>query len=105
MSVHLLASNLKALKLPTFLESYEKKGEEYGREGKSPIEYLACLSEMETANRHQKLISRRMAQAHFPTIMSLDSFDFKVLANLKKRVLSQLLTVRIRSAKFLIMKL
>ena len=84
MSVHLLESNLKALKLPTFLESYEKKGEEYGREGKSPIEYLACLSEMETANRHQKLISRRMAQAHFLTIKSLDSFDFKALPNLEK---------------------
>jgi len=90
MSVYLLESNLRSLKLSTFLQSYQEKGEEYAREEKSPIEYLACLSEMEAANRYQKLISRRINQARFPMIKSLDSFDFKTLPDLKKGKVEEL---------------
>jgi len=90
MSVHLLESNLKTLKLATFLQSYKEKGTEYVKEGKSPIEYLACLSEMETASRYQKLMTRRISHAHFPLIKSLDTFDFKRLPHLKKGKVEEL---------------
>ena len=90
MSIHLLESNLKALKLPTFLQQYQQKGKEYAEDGKGYIEYLACLSEMETSSRYQKLISRRIRQARFPNIKSLDSFDFKTLPNLKKGKVEEL---------------
>ena len=84
MSLHLLENNLKALKLPTFLQQYQQKGKEYADDSKGYIEYLACLSELETSSRYQKLISRRIMQARFPNIKSLDSFDFKALPSLKK---------------------
>lgn len=90
MTVHLLASNLKSLKLPTFLKHYQQQAIEHAKAGKDHIEYLACLSEMETSSRYQKLISRRITQARFPSLKTLDSFDFTVLPDLKKRRIEDL---------------
>ena len=90
MSIHLLEGNLKALKLPTFLQQYQQKGKEYAQENKSHVEYLACLSEMESSSRYQKLISRRISSARFPNIKSLDTYDFKFLPSLKKGKVEEL---------------
>lgn len=90
MTLHLLASNLKSLKLPTFSEHHQQKAEEYAKEGKNHLEYLAILSEMETSMRYQKLVSRRISQAHFPSIKTLDRFDFTVLPELKKSAVENL---------------
>ena len=90
MTVHLLASNLKSLKLPTFLKHYQQQAGEHAKAGKDHVEYLACLSEMEASSRYQKLISRRITQARFPSLKTLDSFDFTVLPDLKKRRIEDL---------------
>lgn len=90
MSIHLLETNLKALKLPTFLRQYQKKGKEYAEANKNNIDYLACLSELETSTRYQKLVSRRITQARFPNTKSLDGYDFAVLPNLKKGKVEEL---------------
>src|SRR5260370_17452264 len=72
----LLARHLKSLKLPTFLSQYERLAQQYATEGLDPSGYLLRLAELELLERERQLIERRIKQANFPAVKSLDSFDF-----------------------------
>src|SRR4051794_18373034 len=71
----LLAHHLKALKLPTFLREYDKLARQCAAEGVDHTGYLLRLSELELLDRERRLIERRIRQARFPGVKSLDSFD------------------------------
>ena len=78
----LLAHHLKALKLPTFQREYDKLARQCAAEGVDHVRYLLRLSELELIDRERRMVERRIRQAKFPTVKSLDSFDFK--ATVKK---------------------
>ncbi len=73
----LLSHHLKALKLPTFLREYDKLARQCAAEGVDHVRYLVRLSELELIERERRMIERRIKQAKFPAVKSLDSFDFK----------------------------
>ena len=86
----LLAHHLKALKLPTFLREYDKLARQCASEGADHVRYLLRLAELELIDRERRMVERRIRQAKFPTVKSLDSFDFKAIASLNKALVLEL---------------
>ena len=80
----LLAEHLKTLKLPTFLREYAKLARQCAAEGQDHVQFLARLVELELIDRERRMIERRIKAATFPTVKSLDAFDFKAIPRLNK---------------------
>jgi DNA replication protein DnaC len=86
----LLAHHLKALKLPTFLREYDRLAKQCAQEGNDFSTYLLRLCEQELIDRERRLIERRIRAARFPTVKSLDSFDFTAMPSLNKALVLEL---------------
>lgn len=86
----LLAHHLKALKLPTCLREYDRLAQHCAQEGTDFPTYLLRLCELELIDRERRLIERRIRAAHFPTVKSLDSFDFTAIPSLNKVLVLEL---------------
>ena len=80
----LLEHRLKMLKLPTFLREYEKVARQSAHEGLDHVQFLSRLVELELIDRERRLVERRIKAAKFPTVKSLDSFEFKAIPSLNK---------------------
>ena len=80
----LLEHRLKTLKLPTFLREYEKVSRQSAHEGLDHVQFLSRLVELELIDRERRLVERRIKAAKFPTVKSLDSFEFKAIPSLNK---------------------
>ena len=48
------------------------------------MRYLLRLAELELIDRERRMVERRIRQAKFPAVKSLDSFNFKALPSLNK---------------------
>ena len=86
----LLAHHLKALKLPTFLREYDKLARQCAAEGVDHTRYLLRLAELELIERERRMVDRRIKDARFPAVKSLDSFDFLALPSLNKALVLEL---------------
>jgi DNA replication protein DnaC len=86
----LLAHHLKALKLPTFLREYDKLAQQCAAEGADHPRYLLRLSELELIDRERRMVERRIKEARFPAVKSLDSFDFTAIPSLNKVLVLEL---------------
>jgi DNA replication protein DnaC len=86
----LLAHHLKALKLPTFLREHDKLARQCAAEGVDHPTYLLRLAELELLDRERRMVERRIREARFPTVKSLDSFDFTALPALNKMLVLEL---------------
>jgi DNA replication protein DnaC len=86
----LLAHHLKALKLPTFLREHDKLARQCAAEGVDHTGYLLRLAELELLDRERRLIERRIREARFPAVKSLDSFDFAAIPALNKLLVLEL---------------
>ena len=86
----LLAHHLKALKLPTFLREYDKLARQCAAEGVDHTRYLLRLAELELIERERRMVERRIKQAKFPAVKSLDNFDFLTLPSLNKALVLEL---------------
>ena len=86
----LLAHHLKALKLPTFLREYDKLARQCAAEGVDHVRYLLRLAELELIERERRMVERRIKEAKFPAVKSLDSFDFLALPSLNKALVVEL---------------
>ena len=86
----LLEHHLKALKLPTFLREYDKVSRQCAAEGVGHPDFLLRLAELELIDRHHRMVDRRIRAARFPTVKSLDSFDFLTIPSLNKPLVSEL---------------
>jgi DNA replication protein DnaC len=86
----LLTDHLKALKLPSFAREYEKVAFECAQEKTDYPRYLLRLCELERIDRERRLIERRIRQAHFPQVKSLDTFDFTVIPSLNQPLVLEL---------------
>ena len=80
----LIKSYLKQLRLPTIAQSYSKMAREAG-EANMPYEnYLLALLELETVQREQNAARKRITQARFPYLRTLDQFEFSAIPSLNK---------------------
>ena len=95
----LLAHHLKTLKLPDVpAASYDKLARQCATEGADYVRYLVRLTELELIDRERRMVERRIRQARFPAVKSLDSFDFKAIASLNKMLVLEFGAMRIRRA-------
>jgi DNA replication protein DnaC len=86
----LIAHHLKALRLPTFLREYDKLAQQCAAEGVDHPRYLLRLAELELIERERRMVERRIKEARFPTVKSLDSFDFTAIPSLNKTLVLEL---------------
>jgi len=86
----LLSHHLKTLRLPTFLREYDKVAKQCAAEGVDHSRYLLRLAELELIDRERRMVERRIKQARFPAIKSLDSYEFKALPSLNKMLVMEL---------------
>ena len=86
----LLGHHLKALKLPTFLREYDKLARQCAAEGVDHPRYLLRLAELELIDRERRTVERRVKEARFPAVKSLDSFDFTAIPSLNKTLVLEL---------------
>jgi DNA replication protein DnaC len=86
----LLAHHLKALKLPTFLREHDKLARQCAQEGNDHVQYLLRLSELELIDRERRMVERRIREARFPAVKSLDSFEFLKIPSLNKSLVLEL---------------
>ncbi|MBP7937649.1 MAG: IS21-like element helper ATPase IstB [Phycisphaerae bacterium] len=71
-----LRRQLQLLKLPYLLEHFEELAHKAGSEQWSHVEFLARLIEGEAALRQDRARQRRIKQARFPVLKTLEQFDF-----------------------------
>ena len=86
----LLTHHLKALKLPTFLREYDKLARQCAADGVDHPRYLLRLAELELIERERRTVERRIKEARFPAVKSLDSFDFTAIPSLNKALVLEL---------------
>jgi DNA replication protein DnaC len=86
----LLGHHLKALKLPTFLREYDKVARDCAREGIDHPSYLLRLAELELIERERRMVDRRIREARFPAVKSLDTFEFTAIPSLNKMLVLEL---------------
>lgn len=67
---------LSYLKLPFIRENYEVMGKTAARNQWDHIQYLSELVEQESNLRRDRSIQRRIKQARFPVIKTMDQFDW-----------------------------
>ena len=81
---------LKTLKLPAFLREYDKLARQCAAEGAGHVRYPVRLAELELIDRERRMAERRIRQARFPAVKSLDAFDFKAIPSLNKMLVVEL---------------
>ena len=86
----LLEHHLKTLRLPTFLREYDKLAQQCAAEGVDFPRYLLRLSELELLDRERRAIERRIRQAKFDVVKSLDTFEFLAIPSLNKSLVLDL---------------
>jgi DNA replication protein DnaC len=86
----LLDHHLKTLRLPTFLREYDKVAQLCAAEGVDFPRYLLRLSELELLDRDRRATERRIRQAKFDVVKSLDTFDFPAIPSLNKSLVLDL---------------
>jgi DNA replication protein DnaC len=79
-----LALDLRTLCLPTIAANWARVAEEARRERRSHADYLADLVSLEVAGRRERRIERRMSDARFPILKTLDAFDFSAQPGLDR---------------------
>src|ERR1017187_5145338 len=90
-SVLLLEHHLKALKLPTILRDYASLAAVGSQERSSFPQYLLRLVERELIDRERRATERRIKEAAFPVIKTIESFDFKVQPSINEPLVRELL--------------
>jgi len=82
---------LKSLKLPGMLDSYKREAEEGLKEGISYEGYLHRLAEQEVLGRMSRQVQVRIKKAQFPSLKTLDTFNFTALPTLDKKYVMNLM--------------
>jgi hypothetical protein len=80
----MLEHHLKALRLRTFLREHDKLARICASDGVDHVRYLLRLTELGLIDRKPWMVERRIREARFPSLKSLDSFTFLALSSLNK---------------------
>src|SRR5262245_52756823 len=79
-----LEGDLKVLQLPAVTASWRRLAEEAVKQRRTHAEYLADLMNLEVGGRRERRIQRRMSEARFPILKTLDTFDFSAQPGLER---------------------
>lgn len=86
----LLEDCLHQLKLPTVLAQYAKAAQEAASSALPYEHYLLLLTEQELAQRDENRQKRRLVEARFPVIKTLDQYDFSLMPQLNRSLILEL---------------
>jgi DNA replication protein DnaC len=86
----LLEHHLKELRLPTILREYDKAARQCAVEQVDYQHYLLRITELELLDRERRATERRIRQAKFPVVKTMDSFDFLAIPSLNKTLVLEL---------------
>ena len=89
-----LRRQLELLKLPFILEHFEELARQAGTEQWSHVEFLARLIEGEAALRQDRARQRRIRQARFPVLKTLEQFDFTWPAKINRPAIQNLFRLK-----------
>ena len=89
-SLVLLKHHLKALRLPTVGAECEKVAQRAAADNVDHLTYLLQLLELELIDREKRSADRRLKAAKFPTIKTLDAFDFTARPSVNKVLVAEL---------------
>jgi DNA replication protein DnaC len=67
----------KPLHLPTVATQAMRLAEQAAKEKQSPLSFLEALLSAEVEEREQNAVARRIKEAHFPKVKTLDEFNFQ----------------------------
>ena len=87
----LLEHHLKTLKLSTMRNEHKDIAKRCAKDNSDYETYLLRLVEREVIERQQRAMERRIKAAKFPTIKTIDSFDFKAQPKIKEALVKELL--------------
>src|ERR1700677_1476685 len=87
----LLEHHLKKLKLPTMQREYDKVAQLCRTERSDYPQYLLKLSELELLDRERRAKERRIRDAGFPVLKTLDTFDFKAQPSINQELTRELM--------------
>jgi DNA replication protein DnaC len=87
----LLEHHLKALKLPTMLREYAPVAAACSKDREDYPGYLLRLTERELLDRERRAAERRLKDACFPVVKTIDSFDFKAQPTVNEPLVRELL--------------
>jgi len=79
-----IGQQLKQLRLPGISRAYAQVGRQARDEGWPYEEYLRELLDTELRSRHDRTAERRLHEARFPDVKTLDQIDWKVLAGVSR---------------------
>ncbi|MGD0137144.1 MAG: IS21-like element helper ATPase IstB [Bryobacteraceae bacterium] len=80
----------KQLHLPTLGSQFTRLAEQAVKEQQSHLSYLEALLEGEVEERGRKVMARRIQEARFPTVKTLEEFDFQCAPHLPMMLLRDL---------------
>lgn len=72
-----IAEYARELRLPTLGGQFRSLAEQAAKQGQSHLSYLETLLELEVEERTRNAISRRIVEAHFPKVKTLEEFEFE----------------------------
>jgi DNA replication protein DnaC len=90
-STVLLKHHLKALKLPTVLAECEKVAQRCAADNADHLAFLLQLTELELLDRERRAAERRLKAARFPTLKTLEDFDFAAQPSLNRVLFAELM--------------
>jgi DNA replication protein DnaC len=80
MNAPLLEMQLRGLHLSAIAANYQRLLGEHSQ----PLPYLSDLIALESNKRNENGVRARISVAHFPTIKTIESFDFALQSELPK---------------------
>ena len=89
-----LEQRMKSLRLSGMASTVEVRNQEAIAAGLSHLEFLELLVEDELGIRADRLLKRRLKQARFPALKTLEDFDFSYNPSINKRQIMDLATAR-----------
>jgi DNA replication protein DnaC len=85
-----LRENLKTLRLPTILREYDACTRAAKENNSSYIDFLSALTTLEVQERATKRIRRRISEAQFPSLKTIDTFDINKAPTLSSHLVREL---------------
>jgi DNA replication protein DnaC len=86
----LLRHHLEKLRLPTIRREWEAVSAVCARDGHSHGDFLLQLTERELIEREQRAAQRRVKEARFPVLKTLENFDFNARVSINETLVRQL---------------
>jgi len=87
----LLAEHLKQLKLTTVLRQYPVLARQARENGWPYEDFLLSLTESEIQARADNRLKRRIRDARFPLVKTMESFDYDAAPDLDRRLIRELM--------------